>query len=66
MIVCHLSHVCIHYDNGSNKPPNEHVRLTIPCIKYLDTSCDIDIQIRLFMGETIACDIDKMKRLKGK
>ena len=61
---CYLSGQCPHYKSGDNKPPNEHVRSTIPCVKFLDMSCEMSVSVRLFFGEEIACNIDKMKRLK--
>ncbi len=61
MKVCWLSESCPHYQSGENEPPNHHARLTVPCIKYLDMSCKMDVDIRLFYGEVIACDIAKVK-----
>jgi len=63
---CPISEVCPHYESGDNKPPNNHVRLTVPCVKFVNMSCDMATSIRLFMGETIACDIEKIKRIKGR
>ena len=61
---CYLSENCPHYDSNSSRPPNHHVRNTIPCVKFLDMSCEMSVSVRLFFGEEIACNIDKMKRLK--
>lgn len=66
MKTCYLCDTCPHYTSGDNKPSNHHVRVTVPCTKFLDMSCEMDINIRLFYGETIACDINKMRRIKGK
>jgi len=65
MKTCYLCDTCPYYDSGDSKPTNHHVRITIPCVKYLDMSCQIDTDVRLFYGETIACDINKMRGLKG-
>lgn len=66
MIVCNLSEACPHYDNGDGRMKGHHSRTTAPCKKFLDMSCEMELNIRVFFGETIACDIDKMRRLKGK
>lgn len=61
---CYLSYKCPHYSSGDNKPPNEHVRATVACTKYISDECDMSMHIRLFFGEEIACNIEerKMKR----
>jgi len=64
MKVCYLSETCPYYTSGSNKPPNHNVRCHVPCIKYLDMSCEMDTSIRLFFGEEIACEIKKVKEVK--
>ena len=66
MKVCYLSDSCPHYSSGDNKPKNHHVRVTVPCVKFLDMSCEMDISIRLFYGEEIACEVGKIRRIKGK
>ena len=61
---CYLSGCCPHYKSGDNKPPNEHVRSTIPCVKFLDMSCEMCLAVRLFFGEEIACNINKHVLIK--
>jgi len=63
MKVCSNAHDCPHYTSGDNKPPNEHVRSTVPCVGFLDMSCEFDITRRSFYGEVIACEIAKHDRL---
>ncbi len=62
--VCHLQESCPHFDSGDNKPPNHHVRVTVPCKKYLADSCEMSMQVRVFFGETVACDIAKVAKVK--
>ena len=62
--LCEIQERCPHYSSGDNKPPNHHVRSFTPCVKTLDYSCKMDIKIRLWLGEEIACDLDKVRRLK--
>ena len=64
MKICYLSEVCPQYTNGS-KRRGHHIRLTEPCQKHIDMSCKMALEIQAFLGETIACDIKKVKRIKG-
>ena len=59
---CYLSENCPHYLSGDNKPPNHHVRVTIPCVKYVRDECDMSMHIQLFFGEEIACNIEEVRR----
>jgi len=61
--VCYLSDSCPHY--VGNEPANHYARVTVPCVKFLDMSCEMDINVRLFYGEEISCNIDKIHRLKA-
>jgi hypothetical protein len=61
---CRLQVDCPHFITGDNKPRNHHVRVTVPCVKYLDMTCKMPIDISLFYGETIACDFRKIQRIK--
>jgi len=63
--VCYLSEVCPYYSSGDNKPSNHDVRNHFPCVKYLDNSCEMDINVRLFFKEEILCDVNKIKKIKG-
>ncbi len=61
MKVCFIQDNCPYYESGDNKPPNHHIRLTLPCVKFINDACPMPTDIRLFFGETIACPIDKRK-----
>ncbi len=54
--VCYITHACPYYDSGSNKPPNEDVRATVQCVKFLK-NCQMAEDIRVFFGEVVACEI---------
>lgn len=54
--LCYIQESCPEYESGDNKPPNHHVRSTIPCKKTM-ADCDMDIKLRLWYGETIACKV---------
>ncbi len=62
---CYIAHSCPNYESGDNKPPNEDVRVRIPCVKFINDSCKMCLDLRLHHGETMACDVDKIKRVKG-
>jgi hypothetical protein len=63
---CAISYICPKYDSKSNKPPNEHVRATVPCVKYLDMSCEMGVNLEIWnTGEGISCNIEKIKRVKS-
>lgn len=64
MRVCYLQDSCPQYITGDNKPPNNHVRLTVPCRKSVVMSCEMETAVRLFYGETIACNLEKVQRIK--
>lgn len=62
---CPIADICQMYDTGDNKPHNHDVRNKIPCKAFLDFSCILSITIQQeAMGLTIACDLDKIKRLR--
>jgi len=56
--VCPIQEICQKYENGT-KHKGHLVRLTNPCKAFLDMSCEMSIEIQLFLGETLACKIDK-------
>lgn len=59
---CYVQEVCPHYTSGDNKPPNHHVRLTVPCQKYIAGECPMPMEIQFFFtGEGVACEIEKIK-----
>tara|TARA_R100001530_G_scaffold110835_2_gene78063 strand:+ start:5560 stop:5802 length:243 start_codon:yes stop_codon:yes gene_type:complete len=59
---CYLSGHCPYYSSGDNKPPNEHVRMTVPCIKHINDECEMSFRVRQFFGEEIACNIEQVRR----
>ena len=59
MKICYIQESCPQFDTGDNKPANHHVRLVTPCKKTLDYSCEMDVNLRLWHGETIACKVKK-------
>ncbi len=65
MKLCRLQEDCPKFDVG-RKPPNHHVRMSEPCHKTLDYSCEVYVKIRYWYDEPIVCNIEKMKRLRGK
>lgn len=58
---CPLSEVCPYYTSGDNKPPNHDVRSKTPCKLFLDMSCEESLRIQRFIGETLACPINKRR-----
>jgi len=62
--ICPIQHLCLKYNSGSNKPPNHHVRETVPCRDFLDMSCEESNRIQIFLGETLTCDITKVERIR--
>lgn len=64
MKICAIQDLCPLFSDGSNKPPNHHVRMTVPCIKYIDMSCEMGVRIQEFLGGPIACNLEKIRRAK--
>lgn len=60
MKLCVLQENCFKYDSGSNKPPNHHVRCTIPCIYFLQSNCDKYLEWAYANGVKIACSIKEV------
>ena len=59
---CPISDICVNYISGDNKPPNHHVRTSIPCVRFLDFSCELSVQIQTeAMGLVIACKARRVK-----
>ena len=57
---CKLSETCKSYSNKGYEPYNHYVRVTIPCIKFNGECIE---GIDKLQGD--ACNISKIKRLKG-
>ena len=68
--ICMAQDICEDFLSGSNKPPNHHVRATVPCTQWIGLDCEVISEllavIRKATGEEAACDIKKIKRIKGK
>jgi len=64
MKTCPTQELCLHFESGDNKPKNHDVRNKFPCVKFLDMSCEESVRIQLYLGETLACDINKISRIK--
>ena len=64
MKICPIQDLCKQFDAG-NKPPNHHVRMVVSCIKWLNLKCEMGVQLQRWLKGEIACDIKKIKRLKG-
>jgi len=62
--VCYIQDTCPYYEVNTNDKPTHHTRITAPCRKYLADKCDMIVQIRAFYGETLACNIAKIKSSK--
>ena len=64
MKLCPIQELCPHYTNGSKRKVH-HIRLTDSCKKWLDMSCGMGVSLQVFIKGPIACDIQKIKRIKG-
>jgi len=64
MKLCYIQETCPDFEPGDNKPPNNDVRTKYPCVKSLRGVCEMDINLRLHHGETIACNIEKIREIK--
>ncbi len=65
MKTCPIQDLCQHFGCGDNKPRNNDVRNKFPCVKFLDMSCAESIRIQIFLGETLACNLEKIKRVRS-
>ena len=63
MKLCFIQETCPSFTNGTKRKVH-HIRITEPCTKWIDMSCDMGTNLRLFHGEEIACDIKKMLSLR--
>ena len=63
---CPIQEQCQNYKSGNNKPPNNDVRNKVPCRSFLDMSCQMSLDIQLYLGETLTCDIEMVKKIRGK
>jgi len=69
MFCCPVQDLCQHFSSGDNKPPNAHVRLTIPCVGWVTMNCKkmecLAELVEFSTGKVFACSIAKHKRLIG-
>jgi len=60
---CPIQDLCPKFD--TNGQPKDHWHRThIPCQFFLDMTCEQSINVQLFLGDEIACELDKIKRLR--
>jgi len=59
MPTCQLQEQCHKYDSGDNKPSNHQVRVSVPCIHFLQSNCSMYLEWMYWQDEEIACDIKK-------
>ena len=72
--ICPLQDVCKHFKSGDTKPPNHHVRATIPCTHWIILDCEKMMPLvevyQWASGEIFACELAKRakiyKKIKGK
>ena len=66
--ICLVQDLCRHFKSGDRKPPNHHVRETIPCVHWIALDCEkIQSLVEVYQyatGEEIACDLKKIQRIK--
>ncbi len=60
---CPLSDLCCDYSTGDNRPPNNHIRVFVPCIFFLDMTCEVSILAQeKVSGKPVACPINKGRK----
>jgi len=66
--MCPLQEICQHYSNNT-KRRNHDIRLKNPCIHWLAFDCEKMSEVLVVnefcTGRVTACDLEKMRRLKG-
>lgn len=56
---CSCQDICIHFETGTNHPPNNDVRNKHICSKYLK-GCELALYVETeIMGLTVACKIKR-------
>ena len=58
MKTCDLQENCKKYKCGT-LPPNHHVRITMPCVKFIECSCEMYMYWMNFQGTPIKCKVKK-------
>ena len=68
MKICYVQYICPYFESGDNKPPTEHVRAVVPCIKFVNSVCPTPDELKVFFGGTVACNIEerneKLRRIR--
>jgi len=65
--LCPIQEVCLKYSSDSNRPPKQDVRNKIPCLKFLDMSCEMGVSLQTWLtGKAPSCDIEKIRKIKEK
>lgn len=59
MKTCQLQDICKVYNSGDNKPPNHHVRLTVPCKKFLACDCEMYLLWMSWQRMPPSCKVKK-------
>ena len=60
---CPIQDICPKV-NLNGAPPDHWHRFHTPCQFFLDMTCEKSVDIQLFLGDEISCDIDKIKNIK--
>jgi len=67
--LCLIQDICPHFTNGTKRKAH-HIRLSDPCLRWVGADCEkITLLAELsywLTGEVIACNIEKIARLKKK
>lgn len=58
MKTCDLQDLCVKYKRGT-LPPNNHVRLTEPCDKFIKCDCEMYMYWMNWQGTPISCKVKK-------
>ena len=62
---CPIQDVCPKFDINGQGLDHWH-RTHMPCHSFLDMTCQQSLDIQLFLGDEIACSIDKGKTAREK
>ena len=63
MKLCYIQETCQEFKPPFNFPPNQDVRSKHVCQKSLE-GCDMDIKLRLWHNEVIACNLEEVREKK--
>ncbi len=67
MLLCPIQEECPQFNNGTKRKVH-HIRISEPCKGWLDMTCEMGINLRLWLepDQPIACNLDKIKKIKEK